>query len=53
MKKILVTGQSSRFVKFLKKELSNLEVFYPEKKKFNLLNFKQISHYIKKKKLHI
>jgi len=51
MKKILVTGKTSRFARFLKKELSNFEVFYPEKKKFNLLNFKQISRYIKKKKI--
>ena len=51
MKKILVTGQSSRFVKFLKKELHAFEVFYPEKKKFNLLNPRQINSYIKKKKI--
>ena len=51
MKKILVTGQSSRFVKFLKKELHAFEVFYPERKKFNLLNSRQINSYIKKKKI--
>jgi dTDP-4-dehydrorhamnose reductase len=51
MKKILVTGQSSRFVKFLKKELHAFEVFYPTKKNFNLLNFKQINNYIKKKNI--
>ena len=51
MKKILVTGGSSRFGKFLKKELLAFEVFYPTKKKFGLLNFKQIDRFIKKKKI--
>ena len=51
MKIILITGGSSRFVKFLKKELHGLEVFYPTKKQFDLLNFKQINKYIKKKKI--
>ena len=51
MKKILVTGQSSRFVKFLKEELHSFHVIYPVKKKFDLLNFKQINNYVKKKKI--
>ena len=53
MKKILVTGQSSRFVKYLKEELHSFHVIYPVKKKFDLLNFKQINNYVKKKKSHI
>ena len=51
MKKILVTGQSSRFVKYLKEELHSFHVIYPVKKKFDLLNFKQINNYVKKKKI--
>jgi len=51
MKKILVTGQSSRFVKFLKEELHSFHVIYPVKKKFDLLNFKQINNYVKNKKI--
>lgn len=51
MKKILVTGQSSRFVKYLKEELHSFHVIYPVKKKFDLLNFKQINNYVKNKKI--
>ena len=49
--KILVTGKSSRFVKYLKNELLGFEVIYPNKKEFNILNYKQIEKFIKRKKI--
>ena len=49
--KILVTGKSSRFVKYLKNELLGFEVLYPNKKEFNILNYKQIEKFIKRKKI--
>ena len=49
--KILVTGKSSRFVKYLKNELLGFEVVYPNKKEFNILNYKQIEKFIKRKKI--
>ena len=52
MKKILITGKTSRFVKFLKTEINELKPFYPSKK-FNILNYNQISKFLKKRKLPI
>jgi dTDP-4-dehydrorhamnose reductase len=50
LKKILITGSSSRFFKFLKNEFNSCEIDYPNKKKFNILNFNKINNYVSKKK---
>lgn len=51
MKKILVTGKNSRFVRFLKPELTKYKTIYPSKKIFNILNFSQMEKYLKKNKI--
>lgn len=49
-KKILITGGSSRFFKFLKNEFLSTDLEVPSKKKFNILKFNQLNKYIYKKK---
>lgn len=49
--KILITGKTSRFVTYLKKELQKYNTYYPNKKIFNILNFKQINNYLRSKKV--
>ena len=50
-KKILVTGKSSRFCKFLQKKLSAKNTIFTSKKEFDILNFKKIKNYLNKKKI--
>ena len=51
-KNILVTGKTSRFCKYLRKNLKNFNAIYTDKKKFNLNNFKQMCKFVKNKKIH-
>lgn len=51
LKKILITGGSSRFFRFLKNELELKKIDCPKKNKFNILKFNQINKYVKKKKI--
>ena len=48
---ILVTGKSSRFCQFLKKDLKKFNAIFTTKKNFNLLNFKQMEKFAKNKKI--
>ena len=48
---ILVTGKSSRFCQFLKKDLKKFNAIFTTKKNFNLLNFKQMEKFVKNKKI--
>ena len=48
---ILVTSKSSRFCKFLKKDLKKFNAIFTTKKNFNLLNFKQMEKFVKNKKI--
>ena len=50
LKKIVVTGGSGRFGRVLKKQPTKHKVFFPNKKQFNILNYKNIENYLKKKK---
>ena len=50
-KKIAITGKTSRFTKILKKRFFGSNIIYLDKKKFNILNFKQIDNYLKKNKI--
>lgn len=50
LKKILITGSTSRFFKFLKNELTSIIIETPKKNKFNILNFNQLNKYVQKKK---
>ena len=49
-KKILITGKSSRFCKYLKNDLSDFNTIFTDKKKFNILNSKQIEKFLKGKR---
>jgi dTDP-4-dehydrorhamnose reductase len=49
LKKILVTGSSSRFFKYLKNELESYQIDYPNKKKFDVLKFNRMNNYVNKK----
>ena len=49
-KKIVVTGGSGRFGKILKNYKTKHKMFFPTKKELNILNFKSIQNYLKKKK---
>ena len=46
-KKIIVTGGTGRFSKVLKKNKSNYNILYPNKKKLNITNYKKIKSYLK------
>ena len=50
LKKIVVTGGSGRFGIVLKKQPTKHKVFFPNKKQLNILNYKNIENYLKKKK---
>jgi len=50
LKKIVVTGGSGRFGRVLKKQPTKHKVFFPNKKQLNILNYKNIENYLKKKK---
>ena len=49
-KKIVITGGEGRFAQVLKKTNNKLDIFYPNKKKLNILNINSIIKYIKKVK---
>ena len=51
-KKILVTGKTSRFCRFLKQNLNSDNIFYSSKKEFNILNVKNMENYVKRKKIN-
>ncbi len=53
IKKIVVTGGSGRFGSVLKKIKTKNTVFFPNKKKLNILNYKNIQKYLEKKKPNI
>jgi len=48
LKKILVTGASSRFCKFLKKDLMTYNAIFVRKNKFNITDLKQMDRYLDK-----
>jgi len=48
-KKILITGGTSRFFRYLKNELPERNLNCPKKKIFNLLKLSQMCNYVKKK----
>ena len=52
-KKIVVTGGSGRFGQCLKNFKSNYIMLFPTKKELNILNFKNIEKYLRKKKPNI
>ena len=47
-KKIIVTGGNGRFAQVLKKENKKLNIFFPTKKMFNILNINLMKKYIQK-----
>ena len=49
-KKILITGGTSRFFRYLKNELPERSFNCPKKKIFNILKLRQMCNYVKKKK---
>tara|TARA_B100000965_G_scaffold400010_1_gene421132 strand:+ start:2813 stop:3544 length:732 start_codon:yes stop_codon:yes gene_type:complete len=51
MKKLLITGKTSRFTKYLKIEIKKFNTVYPSKKEFNILKYEQIDKFIAKKKI--
>ena len=51
--KILVTGGTSRFCKYLKKEFKNYNAIFPSKKRFDITNFSKIKKFIKNKKINV
>ena len=50
-KKIAITGKTSRVAKTLRKYFFGPSIVYLDKKKFDILNFKQINNYLKKNKI--
>lgn len=50
MKKIVFTGGNGRFGKVFQKTKKKYKIFFPDKKKLNILNLKSINNYIKKVK---
>jgi len=53
MKKIVVTGGTSRFATVLKKIKTKHKLFFPSKKEFDITNENTIKKYLKKKKPNI
>lgn len=51
--KIVITGKTSRLGKVLKRFFYGEEIFYLDKKTFDILNFKKIDKYLKKNKINI
>ena len=49
-KKIVITGGDGRFAKTLRGSNTNLNIFFPNKKKLNILSLKSIESYLKKVK---
>ena len=52
-KKIAITGKTSRVAKTLKKYFFGPNITYLDKKKFDILNFKQVNNFLKKNKIKI
>ena len=52
-KKIVVTGGSGRFGKYLRNFKTNYKIFFPTKKEFNILNLQQLKKYLVSKKPNI
>ena len=52
-KKILVTGKSSRFCKFLKNQLNPKDTIFVSKKEFNILDLKSMTNFIQSSKIKI
>tara|TARA_B100001123_G_C14961877_1_gene888006 strand:- start:42 stop:779 length:738 start_codon:yes stop_codon:yes gene_type:complete len=50
-KNILITGSSSRFCRFLKKDLKNHKTFFTKKNQFNILKLNQMIKFVKNKKI--
>ncbi|MAV56853.1 MAG: NAD-dependent epimerase/dehydratase family protein [Pelagibacteraceae bacterium TMED247] len=48
MKKIVITGGTGRFGKILKKIKTNYNIFYPNKKKLDITNYRKTKSYLKK-----
>ena len=48
LKKIVITGGSGRFAQVLKKNNKTLNIFYPNKKKLNIIDINSIQKYLKK-----
>ena len=49
-KKVVITGGDGRFASILKSNNKNLDIFYPNKREFNILNADSIIRYLKKVK---
>ena len=47
-KKIVITGGNGRFAKVFKHNNRKLDIFYPDKKKLNILKINSIKNYLKK-----
>ena len=47
-KRIVITGGEGRFARTLRNSNSNLNIFFPNKKKLNILSLKSIESYLKK-----
>ncbi len=50
-KNILITGATSKFCKYLKKDLINQNTFFVNKKIFDILDIKKMDNFIKKNKI--
>ncbi len=48
---ILITGENSRFCKFLKKDLINYNTYFTKKREFNILDIKHMENFLRKKKI--
>ena len=53
LKKILIDGGDSRFCFYLKRELSDKNVIYTNRKKLDILNYRQLIKILKKNKIKI
>ena len=51
LKRILVTGGSSRFCEHLKKTFNGKNIFYPSKKVLNILKYENILSFVKKNRI--
>ena len=51
-KKILITGKTSRFCKYLVEDLKNCKTIFTDKKNFNILNFSKMERFIRNKKIN-
>ena len=50
MKKIVITGGTGRFGTLLKRKKTKNKLFFPDRKKLNIENFKSIKTYLSKVK---